>query len=1274
MKTEALWSERLPGKDNFAAIVFDLCFRPDGSQILVAIGSRVLVYDADTGDLLHSLKGHRDYVYAVAYSRDGKRFASGGADKTIIIWTHKCEGILKYSHNDSIQCLAYNPTTQQLASATASDFGLWSPEQKSVQKYKVNAKVLCCSWTNDGQYIALGQQNGHVSVRDKLGNEKVRIERREPIWTLAFAPPSADKSDVLAVGCWDQTLSFYDINGQQMNKDRLLQYDPCSISYYGDGEYILIGGANRKVSLYTRDGVFLRTVTERDDWVWAVRARPKHKQLVIGCNDGLLASYSTVFSTVHGLYQDRYAHRDTMTDVIIQHLITEQKVRIKTRDYVKKIAVYKGRLAIQLPDRVLIYETNIDDPYDMHYKLKEKIVKQLDCNLLVVTSAHIILCQEKKLQLFNFKGKKVREWVLEAIIRYIRVVGGPMGKEGLLIGLKNGCVYKIFIDNRFPVKLVHHTCPIRCLDLSSSRHRLAVVDEQSKVYVYDLTSQQVVFEHNNANSVAWNTEMEDMLCFSGNGQLCIKTGSFPLHTQALQGFVVGFKSSKIFCLHYLNMQTIDVPQSASLYRYLEIKDYDKAYNVACLGVTESDWRELALAALQSLNFTIARQAFIRIRDVRYIELLNKIEVTRSNPKISHINDESLFYADILAFQGQFNEAAKIYLRLKMRRKAVEMYLDLRDWTAAKEIIEQMQLDAGSEDGDMIMDGGYSILDLLKRQANWLLETGDNVGAAELFWASKDYAASVTILGQFGLSDRLAVKMRELSIKKDKKIVQQIAVYFKKQGKVEWLKETLLKLEEYSQVIAILVEQQQWTEAKQLVTAHPQLAATFWLPYADHLASIDLYEEAQYAYKMAGKPLQSMRMLETLIGNGVGESRYCDIGYYYHLLTTEVQKAMEMEREKRKAEGRSDDETTTAAAAAKLAAEAAKKETTEEAAERLLAEGGRSKAVEAPVKTDSVSVWLSKWERYRLLSELYYAYHAIHRYTEEPFTSLTPDALFHSAQFILHHVTPDCPPGISRSYTLYALAKQSKTLGAYKLCRSVYGQLLSLRTNPAWRDEIEQEAMRVRVKPFHDRDELLSVCYRCSTSNPCLNATSGERCMNCQHTFVRSFCSFEVLPLVRFTLAPGLTEQAAMTALELDWSLHKAGGKVESSVGNVQSLSFGNEDEDDSGGADVHSFQEQLLHYEPGEDGKYGELVVGEETLRRMRRGDVYIQRWSSVPSQWYASVIPDVGVVMCEACQHFFHEEDYEFEVLKRRQCPFCRTPVAVTGTLIEAGEVVVKR
>lgn len=49
---------------------------------------------------------------------------------------------------------------------------------------------------------------------------------------------------------------------------------------------------------------------------------------VVGCQDGTISFYQLIFSTVHGLYKDRYAYRDSMTDVIVQHLITEQKGRV----------------------------------------------------------------------------------------------------------------------------------------------------------------------------------------------------------------------------------------------------------------------------------------------------------------------------------------------------------------------------------------------------------------------------------------------------------------------------------------------------------------------------------------------------------------------------------------------------------------------------------------------------------------------------------------------------------------------------------------------------------------------------------------------------------------------------------------------------------------------------------------------------------------------------------------------------------------------------------
>lgn len=121
-----------------------------------------------------------------------------------------------------------------------------------------------------------------------------------------------------------------------------------------------------------------------------------------------------------------------------------------------------------------------------------------------------------------------------------QVVGGPPRREALLVGLKNGqargggacccpadarcgllhalplggaaaahttlhlrtatltltpCipshpsnpqVVKVFIDNPFPIPLIAHSCGVRCLDASPDRRRLALVDEQSKVVVYDL--------------------------------------------------------------------------------------------------------------------------------------------------------------------------------------------------------------------------------------------------------------------------------------------------------------------------------------------------------------------------------------------------------------------------------------------------------------------------------------------------------------------------------------------------------------------------------------------------------------------------------------------------------------------------------------------------------------------------------------------------------------------------------------------------------------------
>jgi intraflagellar transport protein 122 len=115
-----------------------------------------------------------------------------------------------FRHNDAIQSLAFNPATGQLASCTATDFGFWNTEQKAVNKFRVTARVCCASWTNDGQYIALGLFDGKVSIRNRNGDEKVVITRPggQPVWSVSWNPSKTLASDVLAVCDWNQTLRF----------------------------------------------------------------------------------------------------------------------------------------------------------------------------------------------------------------------------------------------------------------------------------------------------------------------------------------------------------------------------------------------------------------------------------------------------------------------------------------------------------------------------------------------------------------------------------------------------------------------------------------------------------------------------------------------------------------------------------------------------------------------------------------------------------------------------------------------------------------------------------------------------------------------------------------------------------------------------------------------------------------------------------------------------------------------------------------------------------
>lgn len=189
-------------------------YSPDGKTIASGGDDRaVVVWEADSGRVLHRLLGHTGKIYTVALSRDGRMLASGSRNNgQVILWDpKKGRRLLELPAQDSVHWLAFAPDGKTLATVSASAIHLCDVATGSEVRQLEGRRGFWAGFASNGKAIAAAGGRGTETPWLRLydGTDGKEIRSFE-VTNINSAAVSSD-GRLLAGGSADGSVNIWEV-------------------------------------------------------------------------------------------------------------------------------------------------------------------------------------------------------------------------------------------------------------------------------------------------------------------------------------------------------------------------------------------------------------------------------------------------------------------------------------------------------------------------------------------------------------------------------------------------------------------------------------------------------------------------------------------------------------------------------------------------------------------------------------------------------------------------------------------------------------------------------------------------------------------------------------------------------------------------------------------------------------------------------------------------------------------------------------------------------